>query len=760
MRLLSNSAILPVTAGVLLALLLAVAAVQWTGNRTVPPQFQYLLPGSNAYLVTGPLKDLWRHGPVHLARLRSKAASSAGEMVMDYLDHELNRACLKVADLGDLDQLGIDGERSLSFSFIDAANAVVAIPLSDRERFTRFLERIASPGQLVLSAHGVPGKLATALRIDANRSQGIQACESGHGTLIDLAVGETVTLPNWYSPEVHLAVFRTQEGKIEVGLNCTAIYTDQTTGPCSCQFNGEDCSRRARRWEPLPQDWPLMSNGDTAILMSNEQLAKQLTSADWLSKLLLGNARVKAAIQQGERNLRWFRGDDSFLAAIELLSELGQAGDGVLVGAFVAPVLPLSGRVHFALHVDDQQLTSRVLLPWQTLHSTFLKQVVAPPREPTTGDLGSFSREGEVVVDDPALGQYLRFGRLGTDEQGCQFLPFGNFAVFLQEISQLDQVGRFQLAFAGIRDGVPDLVMALGVPAAEAELLLLRQRVQIRQMRDRQILWAAAREFHEADTTKSLSDIKQLLSFVESEPAALWTRYEIGEQDLLRDFDLYGEGIEPGHDANPAEPVHMDAEDPSAETEDAFTVLAPPASRQDTECDSEILRKAFPMRIGEELTSDDFAQAEYETVRDGRRFLFLAPPITEDDLKYRVNRGNDGAIDKTALQAGRFRMAAYVDEANDRLIVASDIKTLAAAVAKPIEPEDDGERRMPPSSKLSVFGDPQFLIMQGLLYPDDSVGAVIRDYMLDFEQYRRMNMHIELLPSGQGINATVVLSRE
>ena len=104
-------------------------------------------------------------------------------------------------------------------------------------------------------------------------------------------------------------------------------------------------------------------------------------------------------------------------------------------------------------------------------------------------------------------------------------------------------------------------------------------------------------------------------------------------------------------------------------------------------------------------------------------------------------------------------MAAYVDEFRGRLVVASDKDTLRDVVTEPTAIRAETDRDLA-ASKVSVVGDPRVLISQGLLYPDERLGKFIRDYLLDLEQYRRLKLTVEPLPSRQGISTTIVLSHE
>src|SRR5262245_24775488 len=143
--------IVPAAISIFVALLLVVGAAQWHAGRAVPHAFRYVLPNATGYVVTGPLRDLWSHAPRHFSRMLSRAASTKGQQLAKGLNEALAERCLAWDDLSDVSKLGIDGTRGAALSVVDE-DALLAVAVTDLERFALFAERMLVRRQLTLLA--------------------------------------------------------------------------------------------------------------------------------------------------------------------------------------------------------------------------------------------------------------------------------------------------------------------------------------------------------------------------------------------------------------------------------------------------------------------------------------------------------------------------------------------------------------------------------------------------------------------------------
>jgi hypothetical protein len=271
---------------------------------------------------------------------------------------------------------------------------------------------------------------------------------------------------------------------------------------------------------------------------------------------------------------------------------------------------------------------------------------------------------------------------------------------------EMDTVGALRLAAGDIRDGVPDLVMSLAVSRDTAERLIANQRRLMRDTRDQQVLWGAAQKYIEAHPGQTPDDIAELKPYLHGEP--LTEGYKISET------------------------AAWDS------AEDMYSAFVPANESQD----------------------DEFSAAVYTVTLNGRLLDYIPPPVNDNDIAYRLE-GDVEKVDRAALKTGRFRLAAYIDETNNRLLVATDAEAMASFLALQ---ERLPQRGTPPAttarSKVAITGSPKYLIDQGLLYPEGKVKQFVTDYLLDFDQYRQLHASVEPLPTQLGIIATVVFSHE
>ena len=234
----------------------------------------------------------------------------------------------------------------------------------------------------------------------------------------------------------------------------------------------------------------------------------------------------------------------------------------------------------------------------------------------------------------------------------------------------------------------------------------MNQRVRMREVRDREILWAAAQKYIHANNGKPPTAIDQLNPYLYDELGAVWDHYLISSEVTWDD----------------------------------------PASMQ----------TAFG--VSGNFINDKFLFG-YQTIRDHIEIQYIAPAVTANDLAYRVTAGSD-KVDTAALQSDRFRFAAFVDEQNNRLLVGTDADVLVEASKSKSSPIDSNNLPSREPSKFRLLGDPKYLINQGRLDPDKEVNRIVSEYLLDLEQYRTLKARVEPLATHQGISATVVLSHE
>lgn len=699
-----NRFVVIVGVGVLFALLLAMSFVRSMADRAVFQSFRFVLPQASAYAVTGPLRDLWANGPAHISRVYSSAASERGKKLVADFRKSLSDQCISPDELSDLNTLGIDGTRGAALTFLERG-VVVAIPVADRTRLLNFVMRL-SPARLQLDGgdnnlrDGTTdsARVLKEIRIDNSLIRGVVRCRDGATQNLRLDSG-TVLPPNGDGVLTFEVSFTELAAALQV--RCTAIFQDGSTGSCRCRVVGGNCSKELA---VLVEMDARLRAGDLVELSSDIGLYLREDTLIVVSGSPGSQQEIAEGVGRTESNFAFFRGDDSLRSVIAHLSEIERKDDGAIVGGFLAPYLPFAGRAHFEVAVGPDQLKGRLLFPWQTLQSNLLEQVSAPPPQRTNNPSHNLTDDAEFRINDPWFGYYLRFINGYSDWSQVYLRKFGSFRAFIEELTKLDAVGEFRVGIRGVREGVPDVVVSLDVDPKRAESLIAAQRVRMRLVRDQEVLWGAAQKFRSQHPDEELSDIGQLEPYLDVEP--------LGERYTM------------------AAGVKWDR--------------------------PEWIRKAF--KPTSDPSAEEFLASDYVAVHGRWLFQYLPPPVGVNDLAYRLSEDGEEK-DIEALKAGRYRLAAYIDRQNERLLLGSNAEALADLLA----PSD--VRAPPPTpgddlSKASIVGDPKYLINQGLIYPDEDTNAFVKKYLLDFEQYRLMNVRITPLPTQRGISATIVLSHE
>jgi hypothetical protein len=158
----------------------------------------------------------------------------------------------------------------------------------------------------------------------------------------------------------------------------------------------------------------------------------------------------------------------------------------------------------------------------------------------------------------------------------------------------------------------------------------------------------------------------------------------------------------------------------------------------------------LPEGIGNpEFGSRDFFTQTYERMLNGYRISFLAPPITENDLRYR--RDLKG-IDRRGLKSDRYRMACLY--LKDSLWIATDVRDLerltrAAPEAGPgLEANaafQAASAEWHPGAKMQAFVGLDRVISLGLLNPGSDLDSLVQEGLIDLKGYSTLEM--EAVPS-------------
>ncbi|MGE5218163.1 MAG: hypothetical protein ACM3SP_14270 [Chloroflexota bacterium] len=615
---------------------------------------------------------------------------------------------MNVTNPDDLRREGVDVTRGVTLAFFDFSGAKYAfeLPVSNRTRFEVFARTVLTTPALVNLTTIKNGKTLRAIRIESDKSQGVRICSLSDGKASSVAPGRDIPVNELQSTdsEIFASLNVVPDGSAQpaqLSLTCSAQYADGAVGVCSCRVNDQDCGKPFKI--KMPETLSLGEGRPTALRFDGATLT--FPSQD-IAVIGDSSESVLSSIRKKE-NFEFFRSDDTFGAASRLVLDAESAGDGTIFGAVNIPILPISGRTYFGATFGPRRAILRVAVPLQDMGTTALMDLLTPSPHTWNPPRALLPDGVKIAIDDPALGSYLNIANEIRGAPAAFEQAFGNFDTFIKAIPRTPNDGQLRVVAFRLREGVPDVVMALSISQSNALKLISEQRTSLRRARDEEIICAAANNYAEANH-EAPERIDQLGQYLKSEPGAAWSLYTI-------------------HGAN----AEQDESGKECRNE-----------RQSANSPVAIVAAAFSPEL--------FSGPTYNTEYRGRRIEYIPPAFTLNDELYRLKIKGGAQVDIAALRNNRFRLAAYYNDHAHALIVGTDLGALQPIIDRDLSEgrrtaqlyEQDGMINDSASSKISVSTDGRWLITQGLLYPNKQVKDFVEKYLLDLEQYRHLDVHV------------------
>ncbi len=737
--------IITITAVATIIFLLSVLYDVRLAFRGVPDGFQYIIPNQPAYFVTGPLGDLWENGGTHVSQLFQPSASRLAKQATKSIDELFATRCLTRDVLKELPSIGIDQSRGLSATIAPSlpwlfaallpidywkyGSFAAVIPIEDYSKFESFVKKLGvRPIRIFPLPPDSRGgkddgeKTVEGIHLDPVQAKNVSVCSSQDPAPRPLGAES--------APPVSIKIKKAgKEERSELYLipsvdapaailaSCTVDYSDGSTRSCACEPSCPD--RQLTEMPPSRSvsaliagrmvDGVLLPSGHFLFYLPNIHVALIATSPE------LGSAALNE-----DENRSFFQNDDSFREIGDYLSTGRGRRSGVIFGGVNVPYSPVAGKSHFELQFEPARLTARLVIPWQTSGAEALAAFIRPNPFRSSGER-PLSQSAELRISDPELGRYIR-GSMYASSDALQ--KAGTFRSFFEELSKLDKAGPLRVGFLGVRGGVPEFVMSLQISSEQAERLVLRQQIRNRESRDKQVLAAAAREYMRR-YGKFPEDVAAVVSLLQPEPGAVWMRYDI--------------------------------------VDDSSEAGIPVSSEKNAR------KKGFRL-TQPGLSSSDFQSALFTRSQYRGIVQFIPPPVTDNDFLYRsepiweTKKGRNrlmtlvrGREAETLLRNGRYRMVAYMDAPNGRLLLATDIDALGQVLNAERRPADLLD--VSDNPKIEIHGDPSFVIANGRIFPDKEVSEFFEANFLDLLHYSRMAVTVTP-ENGRAVTATVVLGYE
>jgi hypothetical protein len=701
-------------------------------SRRIPDLMKYIPQSAPIYAITGPLQSIWHYGPFHPILLQAKREGVASDNLLSDLDfvlRHLRTNCLLLRTTDDLELHGFDKNRGMSIAAINPTDHdyVISVPIADPARVMAYF-RAFSSNFMVIQLLPARTKAVKAIHITSVSLSGLRSCPPYVGTTDVLQPGTAISsLASDGSATFYLASDGTFDGW-SANVTCLAEYQDGEVGSCTCSVRQRPCEELSGAQESEPIELDVDGAKYPALRMNTLWFRPVLTfTKERMAIFSLHQYAVEAALS-ARGNAARFSADDTLLSGLQRLGGIASPDQGFIGGAISIPQFPIAGNMHFSVGLGPARLHARFLLPWQSMQSSILKNLIAESPNAWVFAKPGPSTIAEVKLNDPRFGSYLDYAtKYFKDSITPALERLGPFATFLTHLTSLNSVGELRVAFRGVRDGVPGFVLALEGTAADFERVILGQRTALRESRDRRILKAALAEF-DAKAYRDASALEDLKPLLAPEAGALWDRY----------LSFVITKLSADHPEVPSEKITVNFKSP-------------------------------------ELTAEDFSDVGYDIIYRNRRLRYLAPPFTANDERFLMSGAienvrewrispikenaetNDVRVRVEALKQGKYRMISYFDESRGFLLVGSDIDTLIRHLEDPRGVDQDINLIPPASAKIFLQGNPQWLLNEGLGYPDKDVRRFFDENFRDLERYRSGGMQVEAVPRDNSFMFTVDL---
>jgi hypothetical protein len=392
------------------------------------------------------------------------------------------------------------------------------------------------------------------------------------------------------------------------------------------------------------------------------------------------------------------KGQAALAAAV--VEELGyQADSGQISGEGIAELAAdISGSANFVAGARSARLS--LWLAPSVLYSRNLSGLLSAKASPAMSAIGGGSSAGlsltaQQLMEFVAFADHAFPGTLAAflfrGKEGSLGAQATIFETLLGEVMTLQSVNGIDTRLVGFQSRIPNTVVRISISEPEARLVVRRIQVSEQKRRDVALLNAALGQ--EVDAILPLERAR----------------------DLLRAGAVSKASV-------PGAFAHIESA--------TLDVAAFEAAVADD-----------PLNSG--CWPD--VRAVVATCSSDRRFHYLQPPLNDDDVRLRVEEGQDAAaIRKSLLEDQRFRAVALYDPATRMLWVASDRDVLAQHFGRTSDPSPAGKAWV----KMSVQPDSLYTQMQAQGFDEDSEDATLAQTA---ELAKRLSVYDHILLSAESL---------
>ena len=667
-------------------------------RSTIPVGYRYLPPGAITHSSSLNISQAWKAIANHVGDDQQVFDQEHISILVNFwykLQDEARAMCIFADSVDLLEQIGISTDGPLTIGTYSSTGpvpkTVVAIPIKHRQRF---LELLSPDKGYTIQLHGqISDKKPIAYQVRLSSDHpATRLCDSESSQQL---TSKYSSFLNSQSGKYTLYVSPYMDSDIE--LTCLAVYRDGTTGGCGCQIEGTHANVCRVNFASNEQTFV---RGSLRVL-DLPQDRSNINEDDAFIYLTMMNDGVaiasnhyplfESASMDSARNYQHYANDSGLRRIDELRKRTFLEGTEVLAGSWSLSVPFGSGSVAYVVHFGELLVDVAVLPTLDYFETTSLRRLTTSLSDTAIAVPWPMNSKLGLSISDPHTSSYIgnlyRFFGPETEREHLNRRD-GPGALFrLLRDLQYSDVSGLAVHVVGVRSGIPMVSIGLSVRSDKHATRIVRTfQETLRAERDIAIL-------NEARLRSSVSD------------------------------HAFLQAVETGN------PIGVSDESPNA-----WNVYG--------------LHEGGFYRM-HEYTDELFESEFVHYSEDQLRIDFLVPPVTVNDLDYRLGQTGTDEYDRDEITSGNNRIVAHHDEKAGLLWMATNVDALVRTLAN--------DNRVSRSNSLGIpAGHGSFAKVIGEAYPGWLVSE-LRNY---FEEVVRNEFGATVLLAGRYEKAVVTISPE
>jgi len=700
---------------------------QYIRNLSVPEKFRYIPPNASNLITTSALKEIWKTGTSHFAILfdgsddtdNHSQIKKTGNIIRTITEEK----CLPSYTVENLRELGLNTDRGLTFATVGPSlfakdrhknKLLVVLPVRDKNSFLNQISSSFEDKSTIKLKAIDAGNVRTLLIKRKNTSHG-RLCGTQY-TDDDIRTVAINNKPIAFAPDekgiVELAYFPNRTIDSSLDLSCRAIFKNGSTGNCKCIMSKKDCSKPVKYKQKNKISKTYTINGKEVHGYYLYEMLNMVFPDRNTAVITNDESLLQTALGEQSRNLDFYRNWDSLIHDYSLLGNKLSGNEAVMAGAIRSPGVPVSTQIPILIRMSPDRIALNASLKVDNWNTKILNKLTSNHQDDIKKTAYKLTGAGaSLSVHDAAITYYLEY-LFNYLPEATQYLDkfLGDFTAVLEEMKNISRIDSIGIFLANIKQGIPEIVITADMEKHESSNLIFNLQKKFRTIRDNTIISAALGRYYETHPYDKQVSMKTLLTptstgskadyHIQPEASDLWDNYKLSNGNI----------ISAGFD------------DPKV-----------------------------------------FADNFYSKQIDKLLFRYITPPVTDNDIKYRLNNNKSTDRDLEALKNNKYRLQSVYLDNKQQLWTGIKASSIRRLIAQNNQPGSNGnaqtEKGHTDNKKLEIQIDPRWVINQGSLYPNRKINKFVKEYLKDLWQYKKLNADIYPRTEQNGLILSVELEK-